>query len=282
MTRRVVTARDQVEMLSPWRTAMPVGPLPDGVEFKYDPAYLLSDSGDYSYAQTGGFVKWPSVRAVHNGDVVGHISWKPNGEIKMIRVHPDYQRRGLATRLFDMAKDHHPELHHSPWKSDDGEAWSDYEKSRHAAVDDPRHPDLHESLRLHGVVHTTGGRRLAGQRLATADQRTQETRLLDPRGWQRHPSLTPSGLAVQGARAYAGLVGLDDPHQHDYSAVEQTPQTVRTVGRLYDGLPAHDRAALPHYEAMRREVANQHDFMTNRLGLRVESVDHDPYPDVHH
>lgn len=38
-----------------------------------------------------------------------------------------------------------------------------------------RHPDLEESLRLHGVVHSTGGRRLPCQRLAVADQRTQET-----------------------------------------------------------------------------------------------------------
>lgn len=144
-----------------------------------------------------------------------------------------------------------------------------------------RHPDLEESLRLHGVVHTTGGRRLPGRHLAVADQRTQETRLLDARGWQRHPSFTPSGLAVQGASAYAGLVGLEDPHAHDYGAVEQRPQTVRTVGRLYDALPGHDPGAVRHFDAMRREVANQHDFMTGRLGIRTEVVDHDPYSDVH-
>lgn len=144
-----------------------------------------------------------------------------------------------------------------------------------------RHPDLEESLRLHGAVHTTGGRRLLGQRLAVADQRTQETRLLDPAGWTRHLTFTPSGLAIQGARAYAGLKNLDDPHRHDYSNVEQTPQTVRTVGRLYDQLPAHDPRAIGPYQAMRKEVADQHDFMTNRLGIRTQVVDHDPYSDVH-
>ena len=82
-----------------------------------------------------------------------------------------------------------------------------------------RHPDLGESLRRHGVVHTTGGRRLAGSRLAVADQRTQETRLLDSRGWTPHPGFAPSGLAVQGARAYAGQLGLPDPHQYDFSGV---------------------------------------------------------------
>lgn len=165
----------------------------------------------------------------------------------------------------------------APWRT--ATAWSDEVARRTAAP--ARHPDLDESLRLHGVVHTTGGRRLPNRRLGVADRRTQETRLLDPRGWRRHPSFTPSGLAVEGARAYAGLVGLDDPHVHDYGGVEQTPRTVRTVGRLYDAMPAHDPVAVRHFDAMRRDVADQYDFMTNRLGVHTEVVDHDPYSDVH-
>lgn len=142
-----------------------------------------------------------------------------------------------------------------------------------------RHLDLEEAQRVHGVVHTTGGRRLPVHH-AVADRRTQETRLADPRGWERHISFTPSGLAIQGARAYASLRGLNDPHQVEYTHVMQTPETVRTVGRLYDQLPEFDRAAVPSFEAMRREVNDQHDFMTNRLGIKTEAVDYDPYPDV--
>jgi hypothetical protein len=145
-----------------------------------------------------------------------------------------------------------------------------------------RHPDLEESLRLHGAVHTTGGRRLSGQRLAVADQRTQETRLADPAGWERHLTFTPSGLAIQGARAYTGMLGMGDPHVYDYSGVTQTPDTVRTVGRLYDALPGFDKRSVGPYQAMRKEVSDQYDFLTNRLGIKVQSVDHDPYQDVHH
>lgn len=170
----------------------------------------------------------------------------------------------MATRRFLTAREQHEML--SPWRT--------------AAP--ARHYDLEEALRSHGVVHTTGGRRLpCGHRHAVADQRTQESRLLDPRGWERHLTFTPSGLAVAGARAYTGLRGLQDPHQYDYTHVMQTPETVRTVGRLYDALPEHDPKAAPHFEAMRREINDQHDFITNRLGIRTEVVDHDPYSDVH-
>jgi hypothetical protein len=143
-----------------------------------------------------------------------------------------------------------------------------------------RHFDLDEALRSHGVVHTTGGRRLPTHH-AVADERTQETRLLDPRGWERHTTFTPSGLAIQGARAYSSLKGLPDPHQVHYTDVTQTPDTVRTVGRLYDKLPEHDKAAIPSFEAMRQEVNHQHDFMTKRLGIKTQTVNHDPYSDVH-
>jgi len=142
------------------------------------------------------------------------------------------------------------------------------------------HADLEESRRLHGVAHTTGGRRLPTAHLAVADPRTQETRLLDPAGWQRHITFTPSGLAITGARAYAGQVGLPDPHQYDYTHVTTSPEQVRTVGRLYDAMPDYDHKAEGNYDAFRREIAQQHDFLTNRLGIHTETVDHDPYHDV--
>jgi glutaredoxin-like protein NrdH len=143
------------------------------------------------------------------------------------------------------------------------------------------HPDLHESFATHGSVHTTGGRVLPGWRTAVADRATQESRLADPTGWQRHVAFTPLGSAVAGARAYASKTGLADPHTIDYSKIRQDPDTVRTVGRHYDSLPNLDPTSIPHYDAMRREVNNQFDHLTNTMGVHVQATDHDPYSDVH-
>lgn len=143
------------------------------------------------------------------------------------------------------------------------------------------HPDVVEARRLHGVSHTSNGRRMPGQHVAVADQRTQETRLLDPLGWQRHVSFTPSGLAIAGARAYTGMLGLPDPHTHGYEHVRQTPEAVRAIGRNYDALPSLDKSAVHHWDALRGEINDQHDFLTRRLGIKTPVVDHDPYSDVH-
>jgi ribosomal protein S18 acetylase RimI-like enzyme len=97
--------------------------MPDGIEFKYHP--------DYPY-DLHGHRRGPTAYAVKNYDQIGHVTWKPDGEVEMIQVDPDYQRHGIATALFDYAKQYEPNLHHSPWKSDLGEAWSSYEKSRTA------------------------------------------------------------------------------------------------------------------------------------------------------
>jgi hypothetical protein len=77
-------------------------------------------------------------------------------------------------------------------------------------------------------------------------------------------------------------MGLSDPHQTDYSRIRQDPNTVRAVGRDYDAMPDYDPSALPSYNAFRNDVNHQYDFMTNRMGINVQPVDYDPYPDVHH
>lgn len=144
------------------------------------------------------------------------------------------------------------------------------------------HPDLEEQRRRHGTVHTAHGRVLPGWRLALLDPSGQEARL-DPAhpAWSHHVSFTPSGLAVAGAQAYNSTYGLGDTHTRSFENIRQTPERIRTVGRNYDSLPAHNPAATPHYEAMRTEVNRQHDFLTNRLGISTPTVDHDPYSDVH-
>ena len=141
------------------------------------------------------------------------------------------------------------------------------------------HPDLDGSHRLHGSVHTTGGRVLPGWRTAgfPADSFTE------PSGWSFHHSFTPAPTALQGARAYASLVGLPDPHggSIDYLKAGRTPDSVKAVARNYAALPAFDPSATKHFDAMRDDVLRQHDFMTNRLGINTQVVDYDPYQDVH-
>jgi len=145
---------------------------------------------------------------------------------------------------------------------------------RVAAPHPQSHPDLHHSFAVHGSVHTTGGRVLPQRTAASFD---------DPAGWNHHVSFEPSQHALQGARAYSNLAGLPDPHSGsvDYHSAMRTPDSVKAVGQHYDSLPNLDKSALPHYAAMRDEVGKQHDFMTNRLGIKTLSVDHDPYSDVH-
>lgn len=150
-----------------------------------------------------------------------------------------------------------------------------------AESDDNRHPDLHEAEHLYGVAHTTGGRYLP-RFIYGATPEEQEARLADPAGWSHHVAFPPSQMAVDGARQYAAARGLPDPHDVSYEHVMQDPETIRQTGRDYDAMPAHDPAAVPHYDAFAREVNDQYHHMTNNMGINVQAVDHDPYPDVHH
>lgn len=142
-----------------------------------------------------------------------------------------------------------------------------------------RHPDLDESQRLYGVVHTTGGRRLSHHTGATQEE--QEARLGDQKGWLHHVSFRPAHFAIEGARAYNSKIGLGDPHATSYEHVRQNADTIREVGRHYDALPEHDRASLSSFAAMGHEVGQQYHHLTHTMGVHVQSVDHDPYEDVH-
>jgi hypothetical protein len=142
------------------------------------------------------------------------------------------------------------------------------------------HPDNVWQRQTFGAHHTTGGRVLPGRHTgATHDE--QEARMSDQKGWLHHSSFEPVRFAIEGARSYASKVGLGDPHEHGYDHVRQTADTVRHVGRLYDALPHHDPSAVSHFEAMGKEVGDQYHHLTHTMGVNVQSVDHDPYKNVH-
>ncbi len=200
---------------------------------------------------------------------------KANQRAQDARRAGDHDRADYVEHLRDLMVQKHSEGHQR--------GWSDYEPmvheefgDRHAAAPDGRHPDLHHSLATHGSVHTTGGRVLPIRVAASAN-------FHDPAGWKFHTAFQPSQHALQGARAYNNLVGLPDPHSGavDYHGTMRDQKSVADVAKAYDGLPNIDQSHLRHFTAMRDEVNKQHDFMTKKLGIKTQSVDHDPYSDVH-
>lgn len=159
------------------------------------------------------------------------------------------------------------------------EMWCGMCALNHRTAAPELHPDNVWQARTFGAHHTTGGRVLGRHTGATRDE--QEGRLADQAGWLHHSSFRPVRFAIEGARAYASKVGLGDPHEHGFDHVRQNADTVRTVGRLYDALPDHDKSADSHFHAMGKEVADQYHHLTHTMGINVQSVDHDPYRNVH-
>jgi hypothetical protein len=69
-------------------------------------------------------------------DYVGHLSWfTDTGMIQYVRIRDGYRRKGVATAMFDKAKEVTPSLHHSEDLTDDGKAWSQVVGSKTASYD---------------------------------------------------------------------------------------------------------------------------------------------------
>lgn len=97
------------------------GPLPEGMKLHYTPA-------------TGG--RNHQIWAEHDGEDIGHLHWGADygigssahqwGMITDLEVHPDYQRRGVATAMWDHAHKVAPDDPpiHSPDISEDAEEWA--------------------------------------------------------------------------------------------------------------------------------------------------------------
>lgn len=145
MTRRIVTARDQVEMLAPWlhhhhhafrkearypqewRSHAPYGYLPSGRARNRPPSVLrdpenpdegIIDPSEIIYKRRGD-----SVSAFHpNGDHLGNYSWDDGStgnhpHIEMAQVNPLYQGQGVSGAIIDHIREHHePDLAHSGYQ----------------------------------------------------------------------------------------------------------------------------------------------------------------------
>lgn len=84
-----------------------------GLQFRHSP-------GDSRYC--------PKVEAFKPGISwpVGSIAWQPgDGEVEWLDVHPDHQRQGIGTALFNHAQGIDSRLHHSDSLSADGQAFAE-------------------------------------------------------------------------------------------------------------------------------------------------------------
>lgn len=122
-------------------TAMP-NPLPQGVHFRYHPELVWSPgvTAHYKGKQIGS-LEW-----YHDDHIMVDLGSRKPGEIDRISVDPKHQGNSVASSMFDFAKQHEPRLHHSDRLTPDGEGWSAYEKSRHAAVTQNLVDRLHDEF----------------------------------------------------------------------------------------------------------------------------------------
>ncbi len=143
MSRRIVTAREQVAMLSPWRREAflkearypqewradaPYGRFSNSGRARNrppsvrvdpdDPSAGILDPSDIRYARVGD-----SVSAYHpNGAHLGNYSWEEDyysggAHIGIAQVHPKYQGQGVAGGIIDHIRENYqPDLVHSGYR----------------------------------------------------------------------------------------------------------------------------------------------------------------------
>jgi len=98
----------------------------------------------------------PRIRAeLPDGRMIGTLSWfaKPGpyyAEVYNVSVDEPYRRQGIATAMWNLAKEHQPDLHHSQDLSDDGRAWSRTVAKVHVPNDPSRYGDTSIRYELGG------------------------------------------------------------------------------------------------------------------------------------
>ena len=233
---------------------------------------------------TGWYVKHyggPQADVYHRatGDAEDTL-WLPEDEHG--GLHRDFDDIELGRHL--KAWYHNPDgmrrhLEEEPWQSGGNERIQRWKRrhqgARHRAApgwDGQAAADADNAYRLSGCHHASCGRWLGGGHTAAALDIAEE-RLHRP----ADPALRPVPLAVEGARAYSAAAGLDDPHREPYGHIETNPGRIRRLAQAYHALPMDDPGAHAAFADMAAQVHRQYDHLTNRMGVRVEAVDYDPY-----
>jgi hypothetical protein len=88
------------------------------------------------------------------------------------------------------------------------------------------------------------------------------------------------GFLTQGKADFTSTHGMGIPAAKDWAKIAADPVRGTRIAHDYDALPMRDDAAIPAYDALRTEVGQQYDYLTNKLGVKVEAVDQDPYKNV--
>jgi 8-oxo-dGTP diphosphatase len=110
----------------PGKTAGANGDLPADLTYKHS-----LDKGIHTL-----FARHPEMPGdAHFAGVIGW--WDKDGEVGGIEVHPQMQRRGLATELYRRAKEITPHLHHSEYLSPDAKQWISGMDGKTAKLDLP-------------------------------------------------------------------------------------------------------------------------------------------------
>jgi hypothetical protein len=88
----------------------------------------------------------------------------------------------------------------------------------------------------------------------------------------------PHRASLDYAQRFGAELGIEPPRWVP-SNFEANPELGRRMADVYMDAPVVDEAARPLWEQMNREVEAQYRFMTEELGVQVEFVLDDPYPD---
>lgn len=130
----------------------------------------------------------------------------------------------------------------------------------------------------YGVHHVSNGRIPAGEEFYSPSQ---------PRGrdgrWSRMGGrgFTPNRLGVEGRSEYRRVNKINRrDSRSSYEDVVVDPSHRGRTARAYMRAKTYDESALPAYRKLIREIDDQYDFITKKLGIKVEVVSDDPYPNV--
>jgi len=86
-----------------------------------------------------------------------------------------------------------------------------------------------------------------------------------------------SQLARNGAKRFAAEAGVKQDDTIVYPKVVANLKRASRIADAYDKLPDFDKEAVDEFESLASEVDSQFDFMTKKLGVKVEFVSEDPY-----
>lgn len=134
--------------------------------------------------------------------------------------------------------------------------------------------DADNAYGLSRCHHTSCGRWLGTGHQAAGDVPYADSRM------ERapEPAGEPVAHMLEGARAYNSKLGIEAAHDPDeYRSTNTTADRLKRIGMAYDALPHHDPHAESAFHDMRRQVNEQYDHLTGPMGIKVESVHHDPY-----